>query len=128
MVIVVSAMPKCPLCKNNMPKKEVSLRLKSLMLSVSPTLTKSINKVFNIIDSNWNLKDVEKCAFFARIEHIEESIVIKMINVFINKGYAEGGHSIAYLSGMIERENKQQKFKNEYERKKLDRLPPKLKD
>ena len=39
-------MPKCPMCSNNMPKKEVSLRLKSLMLSVSPKVTKYITEAF----------------------------------------------------------------------------------
>ena len=121
-------MAKCPMCDGKISKREISKKLNSLMLSVSPTLTKCIENVFELIDKNWNLKDADKCAFFVRINGVDEDIVIKMIQVFINKGYAEMGRSIAYLGGMVERESKQQRFQNEYERKKLDRLPPKLKD
>jgi hypothetical protein len=111
-----------------MPKKEVSLKLKSLMLSVSPTATKYIKEAFKRIENKWNLKYTEKCAFFVRTEKIKEQIVINMIKTFIDKGYAERGYNIAYLCGMIENESKREEFKNERERKDLDRIPPKLKD
>ena len=51
-----------------------------------------------------------------------------MIKTFIDKGYAERGYNIVYLCGMIENESKREEFKNERERKDLDRIPPKLKD
>ena len=121
-------MPKCPMCSNNMPKKEVSLRLKSLMLSVSPKVTKYITEAFTRIEKKWNLKDTDKCAFFVRTEKAKEEIIVNMIKTFINKGYAERGYNIAYLCGMIENESKREEFKNERERKDLDRIPPKLKD
>tara|TARA_R100001082_G_scaffold86338_1_gene52919 strand:- start:250 stop:615 length:366 start_codon:yes stop_codon:yes gene_type:complete len=121
-------MAKCPMCNSTMPKKKVSAKLKNLMLSVSPKLTSNIEKLFNLVSDKWNLKDTDKCAFFVKIENVDENIVMKMIQVFINKGYADRGYNIPYLCGMIEKEYKQQKFKNEYERKRLDRIPPKLKD
>jgi len=121
-------MPKCPMCSNNMPKKEVSLRLKSLMLSVSPKTTRHIKQAFQNIEKKWTLKDTEKCAFFVRTEKVKDDIIINMIQKFNSKGYAERGYNIAYLCGMIENESKRDEFKNERERKDLDRIPPKLKD
>ena len=116
------------MCSNNIPKKEVSLRLKNLMLSVSPRISKYISKAFNNIEKKWDLKDTDKCAFFVRTEKIKENITINMIKKFNNKGYAERGYNIAYLCGMIENESKRENFKNERERKYLDRIPPKIKD
>ena len=121
-------MPKCPVCSNDMPKKEMSKKLKLLQLSVSPKLGVYIKKIFHKIEERWAIKDIEKCAFYSHIENVNENIVINMINTFIIKKLDERGCTLSYLSSMIVNESKREEFKNEYERKRLDRIPPKLKD
>ena len=48
-----------------------------------------------------------------------------MTRQFLHERYYKKGYGIKYLIGMIKNENSAYGLKKEYERKSLDRIPPK---
>ena len=121
-------MPKCPLCDSNITAKKAGIRLKSLRLSRP-------SKVLNLIDDQikkmsryWEIDEVLEASFLADIDGINNNIIIKSIKRFDSRGSLQKGYGLKYLAGMIKNESKRIAIREEYERKNLDRLPPKLKD
>ena len=121
-------MPKCPLCDSNITAKKAGIRLKSLRLSRP-------SKVLNLIDDQikkmsryWKIEDVIVASFLADIESIDNNIIIESINRFEKISGIDKGYGLKYLAGMIKNESKRVAIREEYERKNLDRIPPKLKD
>ena len=55
-------------------------------------------------------------------------IVLDSIRKFKKKNGIEQGFNIKYLAGIIKNENKRYRLRQDYERRSLDRIPPKLKD
>ena len=121
-------MAKCPLCDNNITAKKAGIRLKSLRLS-RPT------KVLNLIDNQirkmskyWKIDAVLEASFLADIDGVNNNVIIESIKRFDSRGSVQKGYGLKYLSGMIKNESKRIAIREEYERKNLDRIPPKLKD
>ena len=121
-------MAKCPLCDNNITAKKAGIRLKSLRLA-RPT------KVLNLIDNQirkmskyWKIDAVLEASFLADIDGVNNNVIIESIKRFDSRGSVQKGYGLKYLSGMIKNESKRIAIREEYERKNLDRIPPKLKD
>ena len=121
-------MPKCPLCDSNITAKKAGIRLKSLRLSRP-------NKVLNLIDDQikkmsryWKIDEVLEASFLADIDGVSNNEIIESIKRFDIRGSLQKGYGLKYLAGMIKNESKRIAIREEYERKNLDRLPPKLKD
>ena len=121
-------MAKCPLCNGSVSKKNVKARLNSLRLARPPKILNAIDKVFDKLSKHWTIDDTIKAGFLADIEQVEGTIIIDSIQKFINKGGIEQGYNIKYLAGIIKNEGKRVLLRREWERKNLDRIPPKLKD
>ena len=121
-------MPKCPLCNSNITAKKAGIRLKSLRLSRP-------SKVLNLIDDQikkmsryWKIDEVLEASFLADIDGVNNNVIIESIKRFDSRGSLQKGYGLKYLAGMIKNESKRIAIREEYERKNLDRLPPKLKD
>lgn len=121
-------MAKCPLCKGTINKKDVSLSLERLRLSRSPRVLVEIDSIVASLSTHWNLQDVDVCALLTEIENVNDNIVLESINKFKKKNGVDQGYGIKYLSAIIKNESKSYLLRQEYERKSLDRVPPKLKD
>ena len=121
-------MAKCPLCSGKILKKDVSIRLKSLRLSRSPKILREIDSIVKDLSTHWTMDDVQVAGFLADIQNIEDAIVSESIAKFKKKNGVEQGFNIKYLASIIKNDNKRYGLRQEYERKNLDRIPPKLKD
>ena len=121
-------MAKCPLCSGKILKKDVSIRLKSLRLARSPRVLKLIDEVIVSLSKHWTIHDVDVAGFLSEIERINDNIVMESIHRFKKKGGVEQGFNLKYLTGIIKNESKRFKLREEYERKSLDRIPPKLRE
>jgi len=119
---------KCPLCKGTINKKDVSLSLERLRLARSPRVLEVVDKIVSNLSTHWNIQDVDICGLLTEIQGIDDNIVIESINKFAKKSGIDKGYGIRYLSAVIKNENKSYLLRQEYERKNLDRIPPKLKD
>lgn len=121
-------MAKCPLCSGKILKKDVSIRLRSLRLSRSPKILREIDSIVKDLSAHWTIDDVQVAGFLADIQNIEDAIVSESIAKFKKKNGVEQGFNIKYLASIIKNDNKRYGLRQEYERKNLDRIPPKLKD
>ncbi len=121
-------MSKCPLCSGKISKKNVTLRLRSLRLARSVNILKEIDNIIIELSKHWAIHDVDVAGFLADIEKIDDNIIIESISKFKKKGGIEQGFNIRYLAGIIKNESKRYRLRQEYERRSLDRIPPKLKD
>ena len=119
---------KCPLCKGTINKKDVSLSLERLRLARSPRVLEVVDKIVSNLSTHWNIQDVDICGLLTEIQGIDDNIVIESINKFAKKSGIDKGYGIRYLSAVIKNENKSYLLRQDYERKNLDRIPPKLKD
>ena len=124
----VVSVAKCPLCEGKILKKDVSIRLKSLRLSRSPSVLREIDAIVGELSKHWTIDDIHVAGFLADISNIDDMIVLDSIKKFKKKNGIEQGFNIKYLAGIIKNENKRYRLRQDYERRSLDRIPPKLKD
>ena len=80
------------------------------------------------LSKHWTIHDVDVAGFLSEIERINDNIVMESIHRFKKKGGVEQGFNLKYLTGIIKNESKRFKLREEYERKSLDRIPPKLRE
>ena len=121
-------MAKCPLCDGKILKKDVSIRLKSLRLSRPSKVLHLIDDQIKKMSRYWKIDEVLEASFLADIDGVNNNVIIESIKRFDSRGSIQKGYGLKYLSGMIKNESKRIAIREEYERKNLDRLPPKLKD
>jgi hypothetical protein len=76
----------------------------------------------------WKIDEVLEASFLADIDGVNNNVIIESIKRFDSRGSLQKGYGLKYLAGMIKNESKRIAIREEYERKNLDRLPPKLKD
>tara|TARA_R110000787_G_scaffold246295_1_gene352053 strand:+ start:9604 stop:9828 length:225 start_codon:yes stop_codon:yes gene_type:complete len=72
------------------------------------------------------MDDLDKFSFFKNIEDVLDIVIRKSIRQYLQEKFHERGLGIKYLAGMIKNENTAYGLKEEYERKSLDRIPPKV--
>ena len=122
------AMPKCPLCDSNITAKKAGIRLKSLRLSRPSKVLHLIDDQIKKMSRYWKIDEVLEASFLADIDGVNNNVIIESIKIFDSRGSIQKGYGLKYLSGMIKNESKRIAIREEYERKNLDRIPPKLKD
>ena len=121
-------MPKCPLCDSNITAKKAGIRLKSLRLSRPSKVLHLIDDQIKKMSRYWKIDEVLEASFLADIDGVNNNVIIESIKRFDSRGSIQKGYGLKYLSGMIKNESKRIAIREEYERKNLDRIPPKLKD
>jgi len=121
-------MPKCPLCDSNITAKKAGIRLKSLRLSRPSKVLNLIDDQIRKMSKYWKVDEVLEASFLADIDGVNNNVIIESIKRFDSRGSLQKGYGLKYLAGMIKNESKRIAIREEYERKNLDRLPPKLKD
>ena len=121
-------MPKCPLCDSNITAKKAGIRLKSLRLSRPSKVLHLIDNQIKKMSRYWKIDEVLEASFLADIDGVNNNVIIESIKRFDSRGSIQKGYGLKYLSGMIKNESKRIAIREEYERKNLDRIPPKLKD
>tara|TARA_X000001388_G_scaffold73106_2_gene64441 strand:+ start:337 stop:717 length:381 start_codon:yes stop_codon:yes gene_type:complete len=121
-------MPKCPLCDSNITAKKAGIRLKSLRLSRPSKVLHLIDAQIKKMSRYWKIDEVLEASFLADIDGVNNNVIIESIKRFDSRGSIQKGYGLKYLSGMIKNESKRIAIREEYERKNLDRIPPKLKD
>ena len=121
-------MPKCPLCDSNVTAKKAGIRLKSLRLSRPSKVLHLIDDQIKKMSRYWKIDEVLEASFLADIDGVDNNVIIESIKRFDGRGSLQKGYGLKYLAGMIKNESKRIAIREEYERKNLDRLPPKLKD
>lgn len=121
-------MPKCPLCDSNITAKKAGIRLKSLRLSRPSKVLNLIDDQIRKMSKYWKIDEVLEASFLADIDGVNNNVIIESIKRFDSRGSLQKGYGLKYLAGMIKNESKRIAIREEYERKNLDRLPPKLKD
>ena len=71
------------------------------------------------LSTHWVIDDVQMAGFLAVIESIKK---------FRKKNGVEQGYNVKYLAGIVKNESKRFRLREDYERRTLDRIPPKLKE
>jgi len=74
----------------------------------------------------FEINDLDKYSFLSETEDIQDIVIRKMIRQYIHEKFYKRGYGLKYLIGMIKNENSAYGLKKEYERKSLDRIPPKI--
>lgn len=121
-------MGKCPLCGHAMPAKDFRSKVKLAILQFSPKTAEAINNVAVAIEQERKRKltSGEKFAFLKQIERIEEIVIRRGIDIFIDKNLHKAGYGLRYLAGVIKNENSRLRMKIKHEQETLDRLPPEV--
>ena len=82
--------------------------------------------MFGSLSLHFSVDDLDRFSFLSDIEEVMDIVVRKMIRQYLQERLYERGYGLKYLIGMIKNENSAYGLKKEYERKSLDRIPPKI--
>lgn len=87
-----------------------------------------VDETISRINSSFNepLDDLDIYSFYSEIEGVQDIVVRKMVRKYLLKKMYSEGKNIRYLIAMIKNENSTYGVRVESEKKRLDRLPPKV--
>tara|TARA_R100000808_G_scaffold9913_1_gene26880 strand:- start:8810 stop:9187 length:378 start_codon:yes stop_codon:yes gene_type:complete len=119
---------KCPLCSSTFEEKSFANQIDILKMSRSIKSLKSIEKLLIDMDNVRSVREVDIYYLLNEIKNIDDDILYRMIDMFRNRGYLEQGYNIKYFVKMVTNHDEQSSLKDTYEKKTLDRLPPKLEE
>jgi hypothetical protein len=119
-------MRQCPTCGSKLKKENYQKRIKKKRLSRDKITLSLIDDSFESISKYFSMDDLDKFSFLKNVEEITDIVVRKMIRQYLQEKFYKRGYGIKYLIGMIKTENSAYGLKKEYERKSLDRIPPKV--
>ena len=122
-------MPKvqrCPTCNSRIKIEDYNKRIEKKRLARDKLTLAMIDDIFASIAEYHSLDDASKLSFYSETGEIQDIVVRKMIRQYGDKFYYKQGYGLRYLIGMIKNENSAYGLKKEYERKSLDRIPPKI--
>jgi hypothetical protein len=122
----MSGVRKCPTCGHRIKKEDYTKRIEKKRLSRDKVTLTLIDETTKLIKERLPLADLDIFAFFSEIDEIQDIIVRKMCRRYLQERLYERGYGLRYLTGMIKNENSAYGLKKEYERKSLDRIPPKI--
>jgi len=80
------------------------------------------------MDNVRKIREIDIFYLLNEIKNVEDDILYRMIEMFRNRGYLEQGYNTKYIAKMIVNHNEQSSLKDTYEKKTLDRIPPKLEE
>lgn len=119
---------KCPLCNSSIKEKSFTNQIDILKMSRSIKSLKSIEKLLIDMDSVRSIDEIDIYYLLNEIKNVDDEILYRMIDMFRNRGYLEQGYNMKYFVKMVTNHDEQSSLKDTYEKKTLDRLPPKLED
>jgi len=125
---VVMGKIKCPLCESSFEEKSFSNQIDILKMSRSIDSLKAIEKLLIDMDNVRKIREIDIFYLLNEIKNVEDDILYRMIEMFRNRGYLEQGYNTKYIAKMIVNHNEQSSLKDTYEKKTLDRIPPKLEE
>ena len=121
----MSKVRRCPTCGGRLKKEDYTKRIEKKRLSRDKLTLSIIDDMFTSISPYFPMDDLDKFSFLSEVEEIQDIVIRKMTRQFLHERYYKKGYGIKYLIGMIKNENSAYGLKKEYERKSLDRIPPK---
>jgi len=119
---------KCPCCGSLFNEKSFSNQIELLRMSRSKDSLERIEALLTDMNKVRKVEEIDIFYLLNEIKNVEDLIVYRMIDMFKSRGYLEQGYNVKYLVKMIVNHDEQSSLKDAYEKKTLDRLPPKLKD
>jgi hypothetical protein len=119
-------MQQCPTCGSKLKKENYQKRIKKKRLSRDKITLSLIDDMFESVSLYFPMDDLDRFSFLSDVEEVTDIVVRKMIRQYNQERYYKRGYGIKYLTGMIKNENSAYGLKKEYERKSLDRIPPKV--
>jgi len=119
-------MRQCPTCGSKLKKENYQKRIKKKRLSRDKITLSLIDDMFESVSLYFPMDDLDRFSFLSDVEEVTDIVVRKMIRQYNQERYYKRGYGIKYLTGMIKNENSAYGLKKEYERKSLDRIPPKV--
>jgi hypothetical protein len=122
----MSRMQQCPTCGSKLKKENYQKRIKKKRLSRDKITLSLIDDMFESVSLYFPMDDLDRFSFLSDVEEVTDIVVRKMIRQYNQERYYKRGYGIKYLTGMIKNENSAYGLKKEYERKSLDRIPPKV--
>ena len=121
----MSKVRRCPTCGGRLKKEDYTKRIEKKRLSRDKLTLSIIDDMFTSISPYFPMDDLDRFSFLSEVEEIQDIVIRKMTRQFLHERYYKKGYNIKYLIGMIKNENSAYGLKKEYERKSLDRIPPK---
>ena len=121
----MSKVQRCPTCGGRLKKEDYTKRIEKKRLSRDKLTLSIIDVMFTSISPYFPMDDLDRFSFLSEVEEIQDIVIRKMTRQFLHERYYKKGYGIKYLIGMIKNENSAYGLKKEYERKSLDRIPPK---
>ena len=119
-------MRQCPTCGSKLKKENYHKRIEKMRLSRDKITLSLIDDVLESISKYFPIDDLDKFSFLKNVEEITDIVIRKMIRQYLQEKFYKRGCGLKYLIGMIKNENSAYGLKKEYERKSLDRIPPKI--
>jgi hypothetical protein len=119
-------MRQCPTCGSKLKKEKYQKRIQKKRLSRDKITLSLIDDSFESISKYFPMDDLDRFSFLKNVEEITDIVIRKMIRQYLQERLYERGCGLKYLIGMIKTENSAYGLKKEYERKSLDRIPPKI--
>ena len=119
---------KCPLCESSFEEKSFANQIDILKMSRSMDSLKAIEKLLIDMDNVRKIREIDIFYLLNEIKNVEDDILYRMIEMFRNRGYLEQGYNTKYIAKMIVNHSEQSSLKDTYEKKTLDRIPPKLEE
>jgi len=117
---------QCPTCGSKLKKENYQKRIEKKRLSRDKLTLSLIDSMFGSLSLHFSVDDLDRFSFLSDIEEVMDIVVRKMIRQYLQERLYERGYGLKYLIGMIKNENSAYGLKKEYERKSLDRIPPKI--
>ena len=117
---------KCPTCGHGIKKEDYTKRIEKKRLTRDKITLKLIDETTKSISENIPLDDLDIFSFFSETTEVQDIIIRKMCRQYLKEKLYERGYGLKYLIGMIKNENSVYGLKKQYERKSLDRIPPKV--
>ena len=120
-------MPKvCPTCGGRLKKTSYLKRIEKIRLSRDKLTLSLIDDMIESVKRYLPVDDVDIFSFLSEVSEVKDIVVRKIIRQYCQEKHYAQGRGIRYLIGMIKNENSAYGLKREYERKSLDRIPPKI--
>ena len=119
-------MHECPTCGSKLKKENYQKRIQKGRLLHDKITLSLIDDSFKAISLHFPIDDLDKFSFLKNIEDVMDIVIRKQVRQYLQEKFYERGLGIKYLIGMIKNENSVYGLKKEYERKSLDRIPPKI--
>jgi hypothetical protein len=119
-------MRECPTCGSKLKKENYHKRIEKMRLSRDKLTLSLIDDAFESISKYFPIDDLDRFSFLKNIEDATDVVVRNTIRQYTQERFYKRGLGIKYLIGMIKTGHSTYGLKKEYERKSLDRIPPKI--